>query len=57
MVVLAGINLHSDGDLDYLQRVAHEVVDASKVVVAGEIPGGGRNTTGYTLRVPGGTQN
>ena len=57
MVVLAGINLHSDGDLVYLQRVAHEVVDASKVVVAGEIPGGGRNTTGYTLRVPGGTQN
>lgn len=57
IVVLAGINNQSAGDLAYLRRVAHEVVDASKVVMAGEIPGGGRNTTGFTLRVPGGTQS
>ena len=57
IVALAGMHLHSADDLAYLQRVAHEVVDSSKVVIAGEIAGGGRNTTGYSLRVPGGTQS
>ncbi len=44
-------------DLDYLHAVAHEVVDASRVALDGQIPNGPKNATGYVLRVPGGTQN
>ncbi len=46
-----------DSDLDYLHRIAHEVVDSAMVEAGAEIAGTGRNTTGYALRVPGGTRN
>lgn len=42
--------------MDCLHRVAREVATASVVAPGGEIPSAGKNTTGFTLRVPGGTQ-
>ncbi|HWD40368.1 MAG TPA: hypothetical protein VG944_16080 [Fimbriimonas sp.] len=42
-------------DLAYLHQVAHEVCDSARVAPGAEIPGSGRNTTGYALRAPGGT--
>jgi len=44
-------------DLDYLHAVAHRVVDAARVMPGETIEGGGKNTTGVVLRVPGGTRN
>jgi hypothetical protein len=46
-----------EGDLAILHRMAHEVVDSALVPAGGEIKGVGRNTTGFSFRVPGGTQN
>ena len=44
-------------DLAYLHQVAHEVVDAARVAPGASISNGGKNTTGFALRVPGGTQS
>jgi hypothetical protein len=44
-------------DLDYVHEVASEVVDSAMVKEGGKIPGGPENVTGFTVRVPGGTQN
>ena len=55
MFVLA--NLDYKTDLAYLHRVAHEVVDASRVAPGTSISNGGKNTTGHVLRVPGGTRS
>lgn len=57
--IFVGISLltdaQRDADLAYLHDVAREVLDASRVAPAAAIPGMGSNTTGFTLRVPGGT--
>ncbi|HVT11187.1 MAG TPA: hypothetical protein VHE55_02890 [Fimbriimonadaceae bacterium] len=54
--LLAFILLAGPSDLDYLRQVAREVTQAAVVKPGGEIANAGRNTTGFTLRVPGGTQ-
>jgi len=46
----------SNSDMAYLRQVAQEVTLASRVAPGGVISNGGKNTTGYALRVPGGTQ-
>jgi arylsulfatase len=43
--------------LPFLRELAAKVLASAKVPVNERIPGGPTNTTGYTLRVPGGTQN
>lgn len=45
------------GDMEFLHSLAHEVVDSARVPQNAAIEGVGSNETGYTLRVPGGTQN
>ncbi len=55
-LLLALTLLAGPSDLDYLHQVAREVTEASIVMPNGEIANAGRNTTGATLRVPGGTQ-
>src|SRR5882672_10580853 len=47
----------TQSDLAYLHQIAREVVESSKVEAGATIPGGPKNTTGFLLRVPGGTQN
>ncbi|MHB8635912.1 MAG: glucosidase family protein [Fimbriimonadaceae bacterium] len=58
---LAFVALHArrdtKADLAYLHVVARAVVDASRVAPGASIQGGGKNTTGFALRVPGGTQS
>lgn len=44
-------------NLQYLHTVAKEVIASARVALGAEIAGTGMNTTGFTLRVPGGTQN
>jgi len=46
-----------EGELAYLKKVAHEVVDSAMVLPGAGISNGGKNTTGHTVRVPGGTQD
>ncbi|AIE84433.1 hypothetical protein [Fimbriimonas ginsengisoli] len=57
MLTALALTVLATTDLDYLHQVAHEVVDASKVVAGGRIGDANLNTTGYTVRVPGGTQS
>jgi len=45
------------GDLDFLRDIAGEVIRSSQVPAGGRIPNGPGNTTGHSLRLPGGTQN
>lgn len=56
-VLLAGQSLFSLADLAELHSLAKSVIDASLVRAGDLIPGGPKNTTGFDLRVPGGTQN
>lgn len=42
-------------DMSYLHRVAREVADSARIFPGQTIPGRGSNSTGETLRVPGGT--
>lgn len=58
ILVLIGSQQDQVGDdWRYLRQVAQEVVDSARVLPGAEIRNGGKNTTGYTLRVPGGTQS
>lgn len=43
--------------LDALHETAAAVIDSTRVSAGAQIPGGPTNTTGYPLRLPGGTQN
>jgi hypothetical protein len=45
----------ASGDSAFLHKLAAKVLDSAKVPAGACIPGGPTNTTGYTLRVPGGT--
>lgn len=42
-------------DLDFLRETARQVLTSARIPADGGIPGGAKNTTGYPLRVPGGT--
>ena len=42
-------------DWPWLRQVAAQVLDSAKVPAGGRIPDGATNTTGHSLRVPGGT--
>jgi hypothetical protein len=44
-------------NMDYLHAVAKQVLDSAMVLPGESITNGGRNTTVYTIRVPGGTQS
>jgi hypothetical protein len=55
--VLAAVLVSSDADVAYLKSLAHEVADSAVVRPGAGIPRNGKNTTGLTLRVPGGTQD
>lgn len=44
-------------ELTFLRGVASTVLESAKVSPGARIPGGATNTTGYALRVPGGTQS
>jgi len=56
LLVAMALSVGQPAELAYLHQVAHEVIDSSRVAAGVEIPGVGKNTTGYALRVPGGTQ-
>lgn len=56
ILLLTVCAIASNPDLDYLHEVAKEITAASRVAPGGEISNGGKNTTGYALRVPGATQ-
>jgi hypothetical protein len=47
----------SSDDLQFLNQIAAKVLASSLVAPGARIPSGPTNTTSYTLRVPGGTQN
>ena len=57
MIAAALLTLASNSNMDYLHEVAKEVTSAARVAPDGAISNGGKNTTGFALRVPGGTQN
>ncbi|MDR3688819.1 MAG: hypothetical protein P4L46_05520 [Fimbriimonas sp.] len=62
MLAVAGFILMTtarfrSNDVPYLHRVAHEVVDAALVPAGGKVENGGINSTGFPIRVPGGTQS
>jgi hypothetical protein len=44
-------------DLDFLHSTAMNLLESAAVLPNGQIPNGPTNTTGYKLRLPGGTQN
>src|SRR6266404_870469 len=44
-------------DLSFLRAVAGKVLESARVPTGASIPGGTTNTSGISLRVPGGTQN
>ncbi len=56
-LVTATLSFQREGGLRELHLIAQQVVDSAKVRVDGEIPGVGKNATGFQLRLPGGTQN
>jgi hypothetical protein len=47
----------SAADLAFLREIAREVLDSARIRPGDRIPGGAKNTTGHTLRAPGGTLN
>jgi len=57
IAIAAFCTVATNPGIDYLHQVAREVTLASRVAPGGEISNGGKNTTGYAVRVPGGTQS